>query len=55
MDNLVLLAFSLVLGIVLRAGGRMPENTPVTLMAGVGIPLSFLTLPLWHAVLVAGT
>jgi predicted permease len=30
-------------------------NPPlVTLMAGVGIPLSFLTLPLWHAVLVAG-
>jgi hypothetical protein len=30
-------------------------NPPlVTLMAGLGIPLSFLTLPLWHAVLVAG-
>jgi predicted permease len=29
-------------------------NPPlVTLMAGLGIPLSFLTLPLWHAVLVA--
>jgi len=28
-------------------------NPPlVTLMAGVGIPLSFLTLPIWHAVLV---
>jgi hypothetical protein len=29
-------------------------NPPlVTLIAGLGIPLSFLTLPLWHAVLVA--
>jgi predicted permease len=29
-------------------------NPPlVTLMAGVGIPLSFLTLPVWHAVLTA--
>jgi malate permease and related proteins len=28
-------------------------NPPlVTLMAGIGIPLSFLTLPIWHAVLV---
>ncbi len=31
MDNLVLLAFSLALGIALRASGRMPENTPAVL------------------------
>jgi hypothetical protein len=23
----------------------------ITLMVGIGIPLSFVTLPLWHAVL----
>jgi hypothetical protein len=31
MDNLVLLAFSLALGIGLRASGRLPENTPAVL------------------------
>jgi predicted permease len=51
MDNLVLLAFSLVLGMVLRASGRMPENTPAVLNGFiVHVSLPAMTLFYLHKI-----